>query len=93
MTLEAKYRRLSRLFPPAWRAEHEDALIGTLLDTAEPGRDSVPLAETVDLVRGALVVRSRGLHARLTTTAPLRRAGVAAAARRQLARRTDLGLA
>lgn len=50
MTLEANYRRLSRLFPPEWRAQHEDALIGTLLDAAEPGRDSVSLAEAVDLV-------------------------------------------
>jgi threonine/homoserine/homoserine lactone efflux protein len=80
MTLEDKYRRLSRLFPPEWRAQHEDALIGTLLDTAEPGRDSIPLAETVDLVRGALVVRARALHVRLAATAPARRIGVAAAA-------------
>lgn len=80
MTLEDKYRRLSRLFPPEWRAQHEDALIGTLLDTAEPGRDSIPLAETVDLVRGALVVRTRALHVRLARTAPARRAGVVVAA-------------
>jgi threonine/homoserine/homoserine lactone efflux protein len=76
-TLEAKYRRLSRLFPPGWRAEHEDALVGTLLDAAEPGRDSVPLAEALDLVQSALVVRTRTLLARLRAAAPARRVAAA----------------
>jgi threonine/homoserine/homoserine lactone efflux protein len=61
--LEDKYRRLSRLFPSAWRDRNEEELIGTLLDGAEPGRDSVPLAEAADLVRSAIVLRFRALLA------------------------------
>jgi threonine/homoserine/homoserine lactone efflux protein len=59
VTLEARYRRLTRWFPADWRAEHEDELIGTLLETADPGRETVPVGEAVDLVRSALVVRAR----------------------------------
>lgn len=80
MTLEAKYRRLSRLFPRAWRDRHEDALVGTLLDGAEPGRESVPVAEALDLVRSALVVRARALLAPPAESSPVRRAGLAGAA-------------
>lgn len=80
MTLEAKYRRLSRLFPPEWRTRHEDALIGTLLDAAEPGRDSVSLAEALDLVRSAILLRARALLARPAVAAPAKRAGLVGAA-------------
>jgi hypothetical protein len=79
-TLEAKYHRLSRLFPAEWHERHEDALIGTLLDAAEPGRDSVPLAEAVDLIRSAIAVRTRALLARLAVAAPARWVGLAGAA-------------
>jgi threonine/homoserine/homoserine lactone efflux protein len=61
VTLEDKYRRLSRLFPAEWRDSNEEELIGTLLDAAEPGRDSIPPSEAVDLVRCALVLRFRAL--------------------------------
>ncbi len=64
MTLEDKYRRLSRLFPAEWRDQNEEELIGTLLDAAEPGRDSISVAEAVDLVRCALVLRFRASFAR-----------------------------
>jgi threonine/homoserine/homoserine lactone efflux protein len=74
MSLEDDYRRLSRLFPAGWRARHEDELIGTLLDAAEPGRESASLAEAADLVRSAAVLRWRDLTARAG------RAGAAAAA-------------
>jgi threonine/homoserine/homoserine lactone efflux protein len=70
MTLEGGYRRLSRLFPAAWRERHEEELIGTLLDAAEPGRDRVALAEAADLVRAALVLRWRA-HGRLAGAAAL----------------------
>ncbi len=59
MTLEDKYRRLSRLFPAEWRDQNEEELIGTLLDAARPGSDSISLAEAVDLVRCAIVLRFR----------------------------------
>ncbi|HLM64947.1 MAG TPA: LysE family translocator [Acidimicrobiales bacterium] len=63
MTLEDKYRRLSRLFPAEWRERYEEELIGTLLDGAETGRGSIPLPEAVDLVRGAIVLRLRAWSA------------------------------
>jgi threonine/homoserine/homoserine lactone efflux protein len=64
VTLEDTYRRLSRLFPAEWRDRNEEELIGTLLDAAEPGCDSISLAEAVDLVRCAIVLRSRALSAK-----------------------------
>jgi threonine/homoserine/homoserine lactone efflux protein len=63
VTLEDKYRRLSRLFPAEWREQNEDELVGTLLEAAEPGRDSVSPAEAADLVRAAIVLRVRVLRA------------------------------
>ncbi|MGH2751080.1 MAG: LysE family translocator [Actinomycetota bacterium] len=54
---------MSRLFPAEWRDQNEEELIGTLLDAAEPGRESVSVAEGLDLVRGALVLRFRSLFA------------------------------
>lgn len=63
MTLERRYRRLIRLYPAAWRARYEDEVVGTLLDAAGPGRDSVSPAEAADLVRGAVVQRFRALAA------------------------------
>ncbi|HET6775110.1 MAG TPA: LysE family translocator [Acidimicrobiales bacterium] len=63
MTLERRYRRLIRLYPAAWRARYEDEVVGTLLDAAGPGRDSVSPAEAADLVRGAVVQRVRALAA------------------------------
>ena len=64
MTLEGKYRRLVRLFPAGWRDRNEEELVAALLDAAEPGRDSVPLAEAADLVRAATVLRFRASFAK-----------------------------
>jgi threonine/homoserine/homoserine lactone efflux protein len=64
MTLEARYRRLCRLFPPEWREQNEEALVATLLDGAEPGRGSVPCGEAADLARAAIVLRYRALRCR-----------------------------
>ncbi len=63
MTLEQTYRRLRRLFPTSWRDRNEREFIGTLLDAADPGRDSTSLAEAVDLVRCAIVLRLRAWFA------------------------------
>jgi threonine/homoserine/homoserine lactone efflux protein len=72
MTLEQRYRRLVRVFPAGWRRAHEDELIGTLLDAAEPGRTSIPPREAADLVRAATVLRYRDLRdARLAQTCAL----------------------
>lgn len=83
MRLEDKYRRLSQLFPAAWRDQNEEELIGTLLEGAEPGRGRVPLAEAGDLVRGAIVLWFRALVARpglIGVHAAARLAGLAALA-------------
>ena len=72
MTLEQQYRRLVRVFPASWRAQHEDELIGTLLDAAEPGRTSIEAREAADLVRCALLLRYRDARStRLVQTAAL----------------------
>jgi threonine/homoserine/homoserine lactone efflux protein len=72
MTLEQRYRRLVRVFPAGWRRAHEDELIGTLLDAAEPGRTSIAPREAADLVRAATVLRYRDLRdARLAQTCAL----------------------
>jgi threonine/homoserine/homoserine lactone efflux protein len=63
MNLERRYRRLIRLYPAAWRARYEDEVVGTLLDAARPGRESVSPAEAADLVCGAVVQRLRALAA------------------------------
>jgi threonine/homoserine/homoserine lactone efflux protein len=52
-----------RLFPAQWRAQNEDELIGTLLDRAGPGCDTIPYADAADLVRSAMVLRFRALAA------------------------------
>lgn len=72
MTLEQRYRRLVRVFPAGWRREHEDELIGTLLDAAEPGRTSISPRDAADLVRCAAVLRYRNLRdTRLAQTCAL----------------------
>jgi hypothetical protein len=59
MTLESSYRRLTSLFPADWRAEHEEELLGTLLDMAGTDRRRASVAEAGDLIRAALAVRAR----------------------------------
>ena len=59
MTLEDRYRRRLRAFPKRWRADHEEEVIGVLLDAASPGQESVLLADTLDLIRSAAKIRLR----------------------------------
>ena len=56
---EATLRRLLRLYPREWRAEHEEEMLGVLRDTA--GHDGAPVtpAEALDLVHGAVRIRLR----------------------------------
>lgn len=79
MTPEGTYRRLRRLFPAEWRKRNERELLGTLRDRAEDGRRSSPLADALDLVRCALVLRLRSLRAGAGAAgrAPARVAGLA----------------
>lgn len=59
MTLERQYRRLTRLYPVEWRHRNEDELVATMLDAAEPERARVSVAEVIDLVGSATVLRLR----------------------------------
>jgi threonine/homoserine/homoserine lactone efflux protein len=59
MTLEDRYRRILRLYPKAWRAEHEDDIVAVLLDAAGSDRDTIAPADVFDLVRNAIVLRFR----------------------------------
>jgi threonine/homoserine/homoserine lactone efflux protein len=80
VTRETAYRRLLRLFPATWRERNGDELISVLHDTADPGRDRVTLAETIDLVRAAIVLRFRAVLVRPVgagVAAPARQAGLA----------------
>lgn len=64
LRLAARYRRLLRSYPPAWRRQHGEALLGTLLDVADARGGTGPtLAEAGDLV-------VRGLGVRLAYLAP-----------------------
>jgi hypothetical protein len=56
--LEHQYRRTLRWYPSSWRAEHEDAIIGTLLDVAEGENRSQPRrGEQLNLVVNGLLAR------------------------------------
>ena len=65
------YRRLLRLFPYAYRREHEAEMLGHLLDAARPGQSRPSRPERWDLLRAA--ARER-LLAPLGSTARGRRA-------------------
>ncbi len=71
MTLERRYRRRLRLFPRSWRADHEEALLGLYLDAARPGRERVPISDTVDLMRSAARVRWARMRGALARDAAL----------------------
>ncbi|MHA7135145.1 hypothetical protein [Oerskovia turbata] len=51
--LARDYRRLVRLFPSAYRREHEAEMLGHLLDGARPGQSRPSSAERRDLVLAA----------------------------------------
>jgi len=57
--LEQRYRRLLTLYPGAFRAEYEGEMLAVILDAADGGSSRPGLRATLDLVRGALVVRTR----------------------------------
>lgn len=59
--LEQRYRRRTRLFPRHWRDDNEDEIIGVLLDCAAPNQQSVPVADTLDLLTAASKVRLQTL--------------------------------
>ncbi|MCU1586151.1 MAG: hypothetical protein JWM49_2707 [Microbacteriaceae bacterium] len=56
--LEHQYRRTLRWYPSSWRAQHEEAVIGTLLDVAEGENRSRPrLSEQLNLAVNGLLTR------------------------------------
>src|SRR5258708_34173792 len=57
--LEARYRRLLAWFPAAHRASYGDEMIGVLLAGASSGQRRPGVADTLDLISGALRVRIR----------------------------------
>lgn len=66
MTTEQFYRALIRSFPERWRAEHEDALVATMLDLADDDGGRLPAAEVVNLLRTGLRMRLSGVRAQTT---------------------------
>ena len=57
--LERGYRRLLACYPASFRRESEDEILAVLLDTARDSQRRVGLAESADLIRGALRMRLR----------------------------------
>ena len=56
--LENQYRRTLRWYPSSWRAQNEEAVIGTLLDVAEGENRSQPrLSEQLNLAVNGLLTR------------------------------------
>lgn len=57
--LRRDYRRLLTLFPREFRRDSEQEILSVLMDTARPGQRRVGLAESADLLKGALRMRLR----------------------------------
>jgi hypothetical protein len=55
--LERGYRRLVACYPRSFRNENEDEIIAVLLATADPGQRRPGVAESFDLLRGAIRMR------------------------------------
>ncbi|MCO6008212.1 hypothetical protein NE236_24850 [Actinoallomurus purpureus] len=56
---ERRCRLLLRAYPPRYRRSRGAELLGTLLDAAEPGRDTPPLRDAWDVIRGGVLFRLR----------------------------------
>lgn len=53
--LEARYRRLLRLYPREHRARYQAEMLGVLLEGSRPGQQHPGLRDGADLARGALI--------------------------------------
>jgi hypothetical protein len=61
--LERRYRRLLALYPAAHRSAHEQEMLGVLMTGARAGQRLPGLAESADLIWGAVRIRLRpGRH-------------------------------
>jgi len=70
--LEQGYRRLIACYPRSFRAENEEEIIAVLLATAADGQRRPSLAESADLVKGALRMRMGLSRAPLSVVAAVR---------------------
>jgi hypothetical protein len=57
--LERRYRKLLAWYPAAFRREHQAEMLGVLMESARDGQRRVKLADTADIIRGALTLRLR----------------------------------
>lgn len=57
--LEGRYLRLLALFPAEHRRAHQEEMLGVLMTGARAGQRRPGLAESADLIRGALRIRLR----------------------------------
>jgi len=57
--LERGYRRLLACYPTSFRQQSGEEILAVLLDTAQEGQRRIGLAESADLIRGALRMRLR----------------------------------
>jgi hypothetical protein len=57
--LERAYRRWLRCYPPSFRREHEDELLGVLLADARDGQRRPAASDCFDLLRGAVCLHLR----------------------------------
>lgn len=56
--LERRYRRLLRAYPAAYRATHEDEILGTLAESSRPGQRLPSLREALGLLIGGMRARA-----------------------------------
>jgi hypothetical protein len=56
-TLERRYRRLLRCYPPGHRAAYREEMLGILLATARPGQRAPGVRQTLNLVTCGLATR------------------------------------
>jgi len=57
--LERRYRRLLKLYPGRYRAEHEQEMVSVLMDAAPEGQQRPRLADSANLVLNGLWMRLR----------------------------------
>jgi hypothetical protein len=70
VSAERRYRRLLRWYPEDWRREHEEVVLGMLLDDADAaGRDGPATGEAIGLVIGGIAQHTWRRNDRRRTTA------------------------
>ena len=58
-TLEDRYRRLLAMYPAGHRRKHQDEMLAVLMTGANAGQRRPGLADTANLIWGALLIRLR----------------------------------